>query len=103
MEKGRWKRKVEEEDEDKDEEEKMKWKSRVHLQNINDFYVKITKCYIPFHPTLDSNGSNWVLDQPDSIQPVKQQERVEGATVEKLEAREAALAVGGHLIARYHF
>ncbi|KDP42272.1 hypothetical protein JCGZ_01596 [Jatropha curcas] len=28
MEKGRWKRKVDEEDEDKDEEEKMKWKSR---------------------------------------------------------------------------
>ncbi|KDP32657.1 hypothetical protein JCGZ_14777 [Jatropha curcas] len=23
-------------------------------------------CYIPFYPTLDSNGSNWVLDQPDS-------------------------------------
>ncbi|KDP29867.1 hypothetical protein JCGZ_18442 [Jatropha curcas] len=66
MEKGRWKRKVEEEDEDKDEEEKMKWKSRVHLQNINDFYVKITTCYIPFYPTLDSNGSNRGLGQPDS-------------------------------------
>ncbi|KDP43944.1 hypothetical protein JCGZ_05411 [Jatropha curcas] len=70
MEKGRWKRKVDEEDEDKDEdkdeEEKMKWKSRVHLQNINDFYVKITKCYIPFYPTLDFNGSNRVLDQLDS-------------------------------------
>ncbi|KDP32920.1 hypothetical protein JCGZ_13701 [Jatropha curcas] len=29
MEKGKWKRKVEEEDEDKDEERKMKWNSRV--------------------------------------------------------------------------
>ncbi|KDP46922.1 hypothetical protein JCGZ_08910 [Jatropha curcas] len=45
MEKGRWKRKVEEEDEDKDEEMKMKWNSR---------------------PILDSNGSNRVLDQLDS-------------------------------------
>ncbi|KDP22760.1 hypothetical protein JCGZ_02459 [Jatropha curcas] len=54
----RWKSKVDEGDEDKDEEMKMKWNS----WSTSSPYFS----YIPFYPTLDSNGSNRVLDQPDS-------------------------------------
>ncbi|KDP38215.1 hypothetical protein JCGZ_04858 [Jatropha curcas] len=60
MEKGKWKRKVEEEDEDKDEEMKMNG-THGYISKISMTFI-----YIPFYPTLDSNGSNRVLDHSDS-------------------------------------
>ncbi|KDP35164.1 hypothetical protein JCGZ_10698 [Jatropha curcas] len=45
------------EDDEGDEEDKdEKWESE----------MEVSCNYIPFYPTLDSNGSNRVLDQPDS-------------------------------------